>query len=143
LKLERDPDPDRKIGPYSGSWQSAIRSVKSLPTPLGLTILYRQIIIMAEIVSLNVTQDLDLNDRVSENDGSLLISTATFEDSGIYSVTADNGLSEVVTAHVELKVQPSRMNIAVKKQIHVPMLPVFIALALISPDCTGPFNDRF
>ncbi len=46
-------------------------------------------------------------------DFSLRISPAKMNDSGVYTVTADNGLGNVARKQVTLKVQPSRMPIQV------------------------------
>ena len=68
---------------------------------------------------LNVT-DITLDDRVTRtDDGSLVISSSSFADSGIYTASADNGLGEAASVLIELKVQPSRMAIEVKPSLEV------------------------
>lgn len=65
--------------------------------------------------------DIAVDDRVTQtDDGSLVISMSNFDDSGIYTALADNGLGEVASVRIELKVQPSRMAIEVKPSFEAP-----------------------
>ncbi len=53
--------------------------------------------------------------RISQlPDGSLRISPADMNDSGVYTVLADNGLGQVARNQLTLKVYPSRMPIEVQ-----------------------------
>ena len=59
--------------------------------------------------------DIILNDRVTQtDDGNLIILKLSFDDTGIYTAFADNGLGEAASVSLELKVQPSRMDIQVE-----------------------------
>ena len=49
-------------------------------------------------------------------DGSLKIVTSEIEDSGVYTVTADNGVGSMARKQATLKVHPSKMPIKVTKQ---------------------------
>ncbi len=53
--------------------------------------------------------------------GSLMISPASLDDSGVYTVLADNGLGQVARRQVTLKVYPSRMPIEVQWYCYVRM----------------------
>ena len=62
---------------------------------------------------LNNTQ-IVADDRVTQSDdGSLIITNTTFDDSGIYNAVADNGLGEAASVGIQLIVHPSRMAIEV------------------------------
>ena len=62
---------------------------------------------------LNGTQVV-ADERVTQlDDGSLIISNTTFDDSGIYNAVADNGLGEATSVSIQLIVQPSRMAVEV------------------------------
>lgn len=68
--------------------------------------------------------DIAVDDRVTQtDDGSLVISRSSFDDSGIYTARADNGLGGAASVRIELKVQPSRMAIEVKLSFFRPPTP--------------------
>ena len=64
----------------------------------------------------DVALDIEADERLSksETDHSLTISKALIADSGLYTVTADNGLGHVARRQVTLQVHPSRMPIEVE-----------------------------
>ena len=58
-------------------------------------------------------QDIVLDDRISQlENGSLLISAASLDDTGNWTISAENGLGSV-TRHIVLSVHPSRVPIEV------------------------------
>ena len=68
-------------------------------------------------------QDLEMEGRLEKMPGgSLKIEPASMEDSGVYTIIADNGIGQVARNQITLKVHPSKMPIEVRFFIFLNLL---------------------